>query len=115
MVTEAVPVAGLTSNFSPIPPIAPPPLGREIEGKDPVEDDCEVDLVPCLVEMSPDPATFCGPLRSTPASGWTHLGENILLQVSSAECGQTRVELDCLSICQAEPLPKRTTIDTGIL
>jgi hypothetical protein len=29
---DAVPVAGLTSNFSPIPPIEPPPWGSEIEG-----------------------------------------------------------------------------------
>lgn len=30
--TDAVPVAGPTSNFSPIPPIEPPPWGSEIEG-----------------------------------------------------------------------------------
>ena len=29
---DAVPVAGLTANFSPMPRIAPPPLGIEIEG-----------------------------------------------------------------------------------
>src|SRR5262245_1253462 len=31
-VNEAVPVAGLTLNFSPIPRIAPPPLGRDAVG-----------------------------------------------------------------------------------
>jgi hypothetical protein len=29
---EPVPVTGLAANFSPIPRIAPPPLGSEIEG-----------------------------------------------------------------------------------
>lgn len=28
---DPVPVTGFTANFSPIPRIAPPPLGREIE------------------------------------------------------------------------------------
>ena len=31
---EPVPVTGLAANFSPMPRIAPPPLGREIEGAD---------------------------------------------------------------------------------
>jgi hypothetical protein len=30
--TAAVPVAGFTSNFSPMPPIDPPPFGREMDG-----------------------------------------------------------------------------------
>lgn len=29
---DPVPVAGLTENFSPIPRMAPPPLGTEMEG-----------------------------------------------------------------------------------
>ena len=34
---EPVPVTGLAANFSPMPRIAPPPLGREIEGAPGVE------------------------------------------------------------------------------
>jgi hypothetical protein len=30
--TDAVPVTGFAPNFSPIPRIAPPPFGRDIEG-----------------------------------------------------------------------------------
>ena len=33
-VIDPVPVTGLAANFSPIPRIAPPPLGKEIEGTD---------------------------------------------------------------------------------
>ena len=33
MLSDAVPVTGFTPNFSPIPRIAPPPLGREMEGR----------------------------------------------------------------------------------
>jgi hypothetical protein len=43
--TDAVPVEGLTSNFSPIPPMDPPPFGREIEGIEGVGDDWEGGLV----------------------------------------------------------------------
>src|SRR5262245_33164731 len=32
MVIEPVPVTGFAANFSPMPRIAPPPLGKEIEG-----------------------------------------------------------------------------------
>jgi hypothetical protein len=32
IVIEPVPVTGLAANFSPIPRIAPPPLGRETAG-----------------------------------------------------------------------------------
>src|SRR5206468_1533511 len=45
-VIEPVPVTGLAANFSPIPRIAPPPLGREIDGAEtwklcfPLESDC---------------------------------------------------------------------------
>src|SRR5438477_11463497 len=31
-IMEPVPVTGLAANFSPMPRIAPPPLGRDIEG-----------------------------------------------------------------------------------
>ena len=33
----AVPVAGFTSKFSPMPPMDPPPFGKEIDGVDPGE------------------------------------------------------------------------------
>lgn len=44
MESEAVPVAGLTLNFSPMPPIEPPPLGRVIEGKAPPEGRADADV-----------------------------------------------------------------------
>jgi hypothetical protein len=46
-VIEPVPVTGFAANFSPIPRIAPPPLGNETEGAAtwklcfPLDSDCE--------------------------------------------------------------------------
>jgi hypothetical protein len=47
----ALPIAGLTSNFSPIPRIAPPPLGIIIDGGD--------FHTPGVAEESSPPVGFC--------------------------------------------------------
>src|SRR5687768_9450315 len=51
---ETVPVTGFAANFSPIPRIAPPPLGREIAGaeKDDRSDALLFSCFACGVELS---------------------------------------------------------------
>jgi hypothetical protein len=44
-IMEPVPVTGLAANFSPIPRIAPPPLGSDIEGR-------EVEALPVVALVS---------------------------------------------------------------
>jgi hypothetical protein len=47
-VIEPVPVTGFAANFSPIPRIAPPPLGRVIAGGATLKESC------CVAELKSD-------------------------------------------------------------
>src|SRR5512147_2282019 len=53
-VIEPVPVTGLAANFSPIPRIAPPPLGREIDAAE----TWKLSLPP-LAPLDPPACCFC--------------------------------------------------------
>src|SRR5215211_1898003 len=59
--SDPVPVAGLTPNFSPMPRIAPPPLGKETLGSG-------VALLASVVEVSLEVEPLGSP-RPSPAAG----------------------------------------------
>lgn len=77
--TNAVPVEGLTSNFSPIPLMEPPPFGREIEGIEELGGAWEGDLVVWFGDVLRDPMPSFGfaPSRLPPEVDCNPLWENI--------------------------------------